>query len=243
MVAEWLTADDRVYGAISVPIEDGVAAAAEIHRAAECNRFVKVMIPMTTREGFGHPKYWPIYEAAADCGLPVAAHVGGFSGTHGATGWPTYFVEQHSGYAQTYQAQVVSLIGGGVFDRFPSLHIVLEEGGIAWMPSLMYRLDRTWEAMSGHLPEMTRRPSDVIREHIAFTTQPFDEPEKPGQLAQLLAQLDMDDHIMFASDYPHWDFDDPSRVLSGSAMTPELRAKIGSENALRLIPFPDEETD
>jgi uncharacterized protein len=240
MVEKWLGADPRLYGAISIPVEDGVAAAREIHRAAESSdRFVKVMLPMASREGFGHPKYWPIYEAASDHGLPIAAHVGGFSGTHTATGWPAYFVEQHSGYAQTYQAQVVSLIGAGVFDRFPSMHVVLEEGGLAWMPPLMWRLDRAWQMMGDDAPSaVTTRPSDVIRRHIAFTTQPFDEPETNAQLAQLLAQLDMDDRIMFSSDYPHWDFDDPNRVLSG--MDRELRAKIGSENALRLIPFPAE---
>jgi predicted TIM-barrel fold metal-dependent hydrolase len=85
---------------------------------------------------------------------------------------------------------------------------------------------------------VTRRPSETIREHIAFTTQPFDEPERPEMLAQLLEQLSMNDLIMYSSDYPHWDFDDPNRVLSG--MTPELRAQIGSENALRLIPFPED---
>jgi predicted TIM-barrel fold metal-dependent hydrolase len=242
MVEHWLTADPRFFGAISVPVEDGPAAAEEIERAAaSSNRFVKVMLPMVTREGFGHPKYWPIYEAATAHGLPVAAHVGGFSGTHTATGWPTYFVEQHTGYAQNYQAQIVSLIGAGVFERFPTLEIVLEEGGIAWMPPLMWRLDRMWEALGEHAPTaIVRRPSEVIRKHIAFTTQPFDEPEKPKMLAQLLEQLDMNDRIMFSSDYPHWDFDDPDRVLSGSAMSPELRAKIGSENALRLIPFPED---
>jgi predicted TIM-barrel fold metal-dependent hydrolase len=240
MIDRWLTADDRLFGAISIPVEDGEAAAEEIHRAAESsNRFVKVMMPMATREGFGHPKYWPIYDAAASHGLPVAAHVGGFSGTHTATGWPSYFVEQHSGYAQTYQAQVVSLVGGGVFERFPALHVVLEEGGIAWMPPLLWRLDRIWETMGERAPSsVTQRPSETIRKHIAFTTQPFDEPEQPSMLPQLLEQLGMNDRIMYSSDYPHWDFDDPNRVLSG--MTPELRAKIGSENALRLIPFPED---
>jgi predicted TIM-barrel fold metal-dependent hydrolase len=118
---------------------------------------------------------------------------------------------------------------------------VLEEGGIAWMPALIWRLDRLWDTMGERAPSaVTRRPSEVIREHIAFTTQPFDEPERPNMLAQLLEQLGMNDRIMYSSDYPHWDFDDPNRVLSGSAMTPELRAMIGSENALRLIPFPEE---
>jgi predicted TIM-barrel fold metal-dependent hydrolase len=238
MVQEWLERDPRLYGAISIPVEDGARAAKEIERAAEHHRFVTILMTMVTREGFGHPKYWPIYEAAAGLGLPVAAHVGGFSGTHMATGWPAYFVEQHAGYTQPYQAQIVSLVYSGVLERFPNLQFVLEEGGIGWMPALMWRLDRVWESMREHAPHLERRPSEVIREHISFTTQPFDEPEKPEYLFQVLDQLDMSDRIMFASDYPHWDFDDPRRVLPKS-LGQELRDKIMRENASGLFRFGD----
>ncbi len=237
MIDEWLGRDDRLYGAISVPVEDGTRAAIEIGRAAAHPRFVKVMLPMVTREGMGHPKYWPIYEAAAGLGLPIAAHVGGFSGTHLAVGWPTYFVEQHAGYTQPYQAQVVSLVYSGVFDQFPNLLFVLEEGGLSWMAPLMWRLDHSWENMREHVPHLQNRPSDVIRRHFAFTTQPLDDPEKPRYLAQVLEQLGMNDHILFASDYPHWDFDDPERVLPSSVISDELREQIFRGNAERLLPF------
>jgi predicted TIM-barrel fold metal-dependent hydrolase len=237
MIDEWLDRDDRLYGAISVPVEDGTAAADVIARAAErSSRFVAVLVTMVTREGFGHPKYWPIYKAASDRGLPVIAHVGGFSGTHMSNGWPTYFVENHSGWTQPYAAQIVSLIYSGMFDRFPKLQVVLEEGGIGWMPSLMWRLDRTWKAMREHTPHLKRPPSEVIREHVWFTTQPLDAPEKPEYLGQTLEQMDMSERIMFASDYPHWDFDDPNRVLPKS-LGDELRDQILRTNAQRLYGF------
>ena len=236
MIDQWLDRDDRLYGAISIPVEDGNAAAEVIAQAAQHSRFVTVLMTMITREGFGHPKYWPIYEVAADLGLPVAAHVGGFSGTHMGNGWPTYFLEQHSGYTQPYAAQIVSLVYSGVFDRFPNLQVVLEEGGIGWMPSLMWRLDRVWESMRDHASHLERPPSQVIRHHVWFTTQPFDEPEKPEYLPQLLEQLDMTDRIMFASDYPHWDFDDPRRVLPKS-LGQDLRDSVFRGNAERLYGF------
>jgi uncharacterized protein len=236
MIDSWLERDDRLYGAISIPVEDGNAAAGVIARAAEHPRFATVLMTMITREGFGHPKYWPIYEAAADLGLPIAAHVGGFSGTHMGNGWPTYFVEQHSGYTQPYVSQIVSLVYSGVFDRFPKLQVILEEGGIGWMPSLMFRLDRVWESLREHAPQLERRPSEVIREHVWFTTQPFDEPERPEYLLQVLEQMGMTDRIMFASDYPHWDFDDPRRVLP-KALGHELRDAIFRDNAERLFAF------
>jgi predicted TIM-barrel fold metal-dependent hydrolase len=236
-LSDWLEKDDRLYGSICVPVEDGARAAQEIERLAAHPKFVTVFVTMITREGLGHPKYWPIYEAAVEHGLPVMAHVGGFSGTHLAAGWPAYFVEQHTGYTQAYHAQIVSLVSSGVFDRFPSLQFCLQEGGMGWAAAAMWRLDRAWASMRNEEPQMTQRPSDVIREHFAFTTQPMDEPEKPAYLVQLIEHLGMNDRIMFSSDYPHWDFDDPSRIMPASLIGKELRQQIMFDNAERYWPW------
>ena len=77
--------------------------------------------------------------------------------------------------------------------------------------------------MPGEGPDFTARPSDIIRKHVWLTTQPMDEPAQPGYVQQLFEHLDMDDHIVFASDYPHWDFDDPTRVLPASVIGAERR--------------------
>jgi predicted TIM-barrel fold metal-dependent hydrolase len=238
LAVEWLDRDDRLFGAISVPLEDGRLAAEEIERVASNPRFVMVLLLVTTREPLGHPKYWPVYEAAAANGLPVAIHVAGFSGTATATGYPTYHVESHLTMVLPYVTQVVSLVSSGVLARWPSLQLVMEEGGIGWAPPLMWRLDRAWEAMSADYPHLDERPSDVIRRHFWFTTQPLDEPEKDEYLPQLLDHLGMDDRILFASDYPHWDFDNPDRVLESSVVGHERREKILCRNALGVMRFP-----
>jgi predicted TIM-barrel fold metal-dependent hydrolase len=237
MIAEWLERDERVCGAISITVEDSALAAAEIERVHQHPRWCKVMFPMVTREGLGHSKYWPIYEAAVEFGYPIAAHVGGFSGTQSGAGWTTYFVEHHTAFAQHYQTHVISLVYSGVFERFPDLQIVLEEGGLAWLAPLMWRLDHSWETMRDVLPHLTERPSDVIRRHFWFTTQPLDEPAQPRYLAQTLDMIGMDDRIMFSSDYPHWDFDDPTRVLQASVIGAERRKQIMHDNAQRLFGF------
>ena len=41
------------------------------------------------------------------------------------------------------------------------------------------------------------------------------------------------DRIMFSSDYPHWDFDDPLMVLPGG-LDAGTRAALYAENARRL---------
>jgi predicted TIM-barrel fold metal-dependent hydrolase len=192
-----------------------------------------------TREPLGNPKYWPLYEAAEAHGLPIVIHVGS-SGTAPVTGvgWPSYFIEQHMSLVHPYIAHVVSLVFNGVFDRFPRLKVVLEEGGIAWMPSLMWRLDRAWRMFPGD-SRLESSPSTVIRKHFWFTTQPIDEAEKPEYFAQMLNHLDMDENVVFATDYPHWDFDSPDRALP-AMVAGERRKKIMRTNALALYRFPSQ---
>jgi predicted TIM-barrel fold metal-dependent hydrolase len=241
VTTEWLERDSRLFGAITIPFEDPVASVREIERMIVDPRFVCVLITVATREPLGDAKYWPMYEAAVHYGLPVAVHVSGWSGTEGAAGWPTYHVERHGTWPQAFAAQVVSLVCGSVFDRYPRLQVVLEEAGLAWIPPLMWRLDRAWEEMRTDVPHLKKRPSDVIREHFWVTTQPLDEPSRPSELREMLDQLAMDARILFATDYPHWDFDDPTRVLAASTVGRERRERILALNAELAYRFPPQE--
>ena len=90
---------------------------------------------------------------------------------------------------------------------------MLIEGGFAWLPALMWRLDRAWRRLRAEAPLLDRPPSELIRERFYVSTQPMEETERPEQFPELLEQLDMDDRIMFSTDYPHWDFDAPDMAL------------------------------
>jgi predicted TIM-barrel fold metal-dependent hydrolase len=235
IIEDWLDHDARLFSTMSIPQEDGPRSAEEIHRLAENPRFVAVLMTVWAREAYGHPKYFPIFEAAAEHNLPVIIHVGGWSGQLVGGGTPTYWSEHHTLNYEAYVAHVTSLVYSGIFDRLPNLRIVLEEGGIGWMPSLMWRLDRAWKEMRPHVPHLRRAPSEIIRDRFWFTTQPLDEPNQPKYLDEMFDQLDMDDKILFASDYPHHDFDAPDRILP--QVSPELRNKIFSLNAEALFDF------
>ncbi len=83
---------------------------------------------------------------------------------------------------------------------------------------------------------MDRLPSEIIREHFWVTTQPIEEPPRRQDLPALLEQIGMNDRIMFATDYPHWDFDAPDRALP-SFVDADVRQAIMSENARALYRF------
>ena len=236
-IAEWVEQDKRLRGSILVAYEDGGLSAQEIDRVGDHPGFVQVLLVVRTREPLGHRKYWPMYEAACRHDLPIAIHFGGSGGGPiTGTGWPSHYIEDHGGMPQAFYAQVVSMITEGIFERFPTLKIVLIEGGFGWVPPLMWRLDRAWQQLKAESPHITRLPSETIREHFWITTQPMEEPPQREYFFQLLEQLNMNDRLMFATDYPHWDFDAPDRALpEGTPLA--LKRAILAENARKLYRF------
>jgi predicted TIM-barrel fold metal-dependent hydrolase len=100
----------------------------------------------------------------------------------------------------------------GVFEEFPKLRVICVEGGFAWVPALAWRLDKVWTRMRDELPDVKRPPSEYIREHFWYTTQPMEEPEHPKHLLDTIGWIGAD-RLMFSTDYPHWDFDDPRQAF------------------------------
>ncbi|MCB1547808.1 MAG: amidohydrolase, partial [Hyphomicrobiaceae bacterium] len=205
-VAEWTEKDARLKASIVVPYEDGRAAAAEIEHWAGSPHFVQVLLMSRTAEPLGQRRYWPIYEAAARNNLPIGIHAFGYGGYPvTGSGWPSYYIEEMSGHAQCCQALLSSMVLEGVFEHFPSLKVVLIESGFAWLPALSWRLDRNWKRMRDETPHLKRLPSEYIREHVWMTTQPMEEPERRKHLTDVIDWIGID-RLMFATDYPHWDF-------------------------------------
>jgi predicted TIM-barrel fold metal-dependent hydrolase len=131
------------------------------------------------------------------------------------------------------QSTLTSLVLEGVFERFPKLKVVLIEGGFAWAPALCWRMDKSWERMRAEVPHVKRPPSEYVRKHVWFTTQPIDEPDKPEHLTDIMKWIGWD-RIMFSTDYPHWDFDDPAQVFNKLKLTAKQRAMLFRDNARAL---------
>jgi len=230
----WVKPEPRLRAGIVVPQEDAAFAAAEIERRADDRSFAQVIVSPRASDPLGHRRYWPIYAAAARCNLPIALHVQGFSGGHASTGsgWPTYYLQEHYSTTGNMQTTMTSLVFEGVFERFPKLKVVLIEGGFVWAPALCWRMDKHWERMRKEVPDVKRPPSEYVRDHFWFTTQPIEEPDDPQHLADVIGWLGWD-RLMFSTDYPHWDFDHPQHVFK-FALTEAQKAKVFRDNAKAL---------
>jgi uncharacterized protein len=235
MAAEWLDRDPRLRASIVVPPHSADLAAVEIDRMAADRRFVQVLLLAMTELPLGRRQTWPIYAAAERHGLPIGIHAGSsFRHPPSALGWPSYYLEDYVSQAQGFAAALNSLVSEGVFNKFPALKVVLIESGVTWLPASLWRLDKTWRGVRSEVPWLETVPTEIVREHVRLTLQPFDAPPSEPQLMTVLEQLGSDRMLLFSSDYPHWHFDGDDALPNG--LPAELIQKICVDNPLDTYP-------
>jgi len=100
---------------------------------------------------------------------------------------------------------------------------------------VMWRFDQEWRSLRAEVPWVKRPPSEYIVEHFRFTSQPIAEPPTSKQHLQLLEMMQADKTLLFSSDYPHWDFDNPKHVFQEAPE--ELRRRIFFESASEIYTF------
>lgn len=233
MQETWLTWDKRFFASLVINPSDPKTAAAEIRKRGHDPRLAEVLFCSATTLPLGHRSYWPIYEAACEMGLPISVHPGteGRGTSNGfIAGPPVTYFEWHTNLPQNYMGQVVSLICQGVFEQFPTLKFIAKEGGLGWIPGVLWRLDKNWKALRSSVPWIKRLPSEVLLDHVRFTSQPIEEPSKAEHLLQLFDMIEAHRTLLFSSDYPHWDNDSPLHAFP-ARLPEELAERIYWKNA------------
>lgn len=240
VVDRWLDRDPRIKASISVAAQDPVGAAREIDRVAAHPGMVQVILPMLSPGvQWADEKYHPIWESAQRNSVPVGFHLLGSSGMMNpptSAGWPRSFMELSCSFPLTAQAELIGLVCRGVFERFPGLKVALIELGFSWLPPLLWRLDMRWTELRAEVPWLRRKPSEYVREHVRLTTQPLDQPDDTFGLLQVIEMVGPE-MLMFSSDYPHWDFDSPTRSLPAAASR-EVKQAILAETARDFYGLP-----
>lgn len=232
VVEKWLPRDPRLLSSLHVTPQDPQAAVREIERLGSHPQMVQVMMPIGKR-AYGDPFYHPIFEAAQRHNLVIAMHHHGE--VNGSLGQERYYIEWHVNVPQGAMSMLTSLVVNGVFDKFPELKFAVLESGYSWLPHLIWRLDQNYKSLHQEIPWVKSLPSRHIRERVKFSTQPVEDFSAENWL-RLIDMLESDRMLMFATDYPHWDFDSPNESIPAS-LPADLRQRIFYENARELYNF------
>ncbi|MGW0173710.1 amidohydrolase family protein [Rhodococcus sp. NPDC003322] len=229
----------RWRGSVCAAVDDPQGAVREIETWAEHPYMSQILIKAEPRPAWGDPRYDPIWAVATKYDMPVSCHLG-----RGAfetmpmppVGFPSYNHDFMVSYSLLAANQIMSLIFDGVFDRFPTLRMVFVEHAFTWILPLMWRMDAIYEARRSWM-DIGRKPSEYVKEHIKFTTQPLDYPEDKTELTRAFEWMEAEKILLYSSDYPHWTFDDPRWLVKH--LPPAARERIMFRNGIETYHLPE----
>jgi predicted TIM-barrel fold metal-dependent hydrolase len=228
----------RYAGFASIPLQDPKAGVIELERAvtrlglkgAMINGYTNTSDPQRV-EYLDDPKFLPFWEAAASLGAPIYLHprpaldqriYEGHSELIGAT-W---------GFAPEAATHALRLIYSGLFDRLPTLTVILGHLGET-LPYFSWRIQHCFEYNPSD-KKVQRRLQDYLCENFYVSTSGiFSDQALIGAMLTIGA-----DRILFACDYPYEVMEPAARWIERAAISEGDRKKIAAGNARRLFKIP-----
>jgi len=238
----WLTekalpeSDGRFYSMLSLPLSEPEAAMRQIETFAGRKGVTGFMITSVRGQPVHHNRHMKVFRALEERGLPLAFHsainpmepvfktLNRFASVHGL-GFPFYNI-----------LHMTNWITNGLGERFPKLPVVWIEGGLAWIPFLMQRLDHEFMLRPSEYPLLKKKPSDYMRD-MYYASQPMETVDKIA-LECTFRMINAETQLLYASDYPHWDFDLPSTIWDLPFLSEKAKHNILGGNAARLYKLP-----
>src|SRR5487761_1465834 len=223
----------RITGRAAFAPRDPARAARELERAVKTLGLKGGIVNShSLGEYLDDRKFWPIFEALQAMDAPLYIHprdpspqmIKPFEVMGFKIGWS---------WAAEVGTHIIRLIGGGVFDRFPRLKIVIGHMGEG-LPFHLDRIDNRyyWEhEMAGIAPKLKRKPSDYVRDNIVVTTSGMNFSPPLLMTIQMLGI----DNVLFAADYPFENVLDSVAAIDAVAIADRDKEKLYSLNSKRVF--------
>ena len=219
---KWLTEevlphDPRIKAMLYIPFNHPEASLKAVEMYADNPSIIGFSVTSTRFRAVNHDSYMPLYSAIQATGKPLAFH----SGFH----WGDQSMQQCNKFISMHAISFVyyniihmtNWIMNGLPERFPKLKVMWIESGLAWIPFLMQRRKR-----SEYMQEMFYSSQPLERSNIELTEATFKAMKAETQL-------------LFASDWPHWDFDLPNSITTLPFLDEEAKRNILGFNSARLF--------
>lgn len=234
--------DDHDFrGLAAVATQKPLEAVEEINRIGQEDQVVGLYIGSSGEfPPLGDPQYDPIYQAAEDNDLPIVFHGNAeefmFDFPMQNRGFNKFFEVHSVAHSWQQMMTMASLIGEGTPEKFPDLHWIMLESGYGWVPYMMHRMNKVYHMRRSEVPLLEKTPEEYIRESFYFANQPLGEPNNPDDMARMLEIMGVN-NLMFATDYPHWDFDTLEEIdkYLQNYFTEEERQKVLFDTAVEAF--------
>ena len=233
LVERILPQEERIKGLLYLPFNTPRACLDIVKDFGEAPGVIGFTVCATRNKPVHHDSYMRLYSAIEETGKPLAFH----SGFH--WGDPSFlqlirFISMHAiSFVHYSLIHLANWVINGLPERFPKLKLIWVESGLAWVPFIMQRLDHEFMMRVCEAPMLKRLPSEYIRE-MYFTTQPL-EKSNLNLLEATFKAINAETQLLFASDWPHWDFDPPNAITSIPFLSEQAKRNILGLNAARVF--------
>jgi len=202
LLDEWCaTAPDRLLGAAILPLNDVEEAVVELRRVIDKGASAIAFSENPTVLGLPsiHTDHWdPLWAVASEVAVPICMHIGSSSKmmTTSDDAPPTVLVSLNG---VNSMMAAVDWLQSRTLEHFPSLKVVLSEGGAGWIP---YILERAEKAFFDH--RITRREPGDRSPRERFADQMYVCMVDEYFALRSLGDIPVD-NLLWEGDYPHGD--------------------------------------
>ncbi len=229
-----LDGDDRIKTLIYLPFNTPKEAERAVEEFGDHKGVIGFCVTSTRNKPVHHNDYMRLYSMIQERGKPLAFHAG-YHWQDPSLATVNRFLGMHSlGFVWCNMVHMTNWILNGLPERFPKLNTIWVESGLAWVPFLMQRLDDQYLMRQSEAPMLKRMPSDYMRTNCYYTTQPM-ETTHPRALQNTLEMINAESQLLFASDWPHFDFDLPQMIYDLPYLTEQAKRNILGLNAARIF--------
>jgi uncharacterized protein len=230
-------APQRLFGVAQIPLLHLDAAVKEATRAVTELGMKMVVVRPNPYAGrlWTDPAYDVLWDRLQSLDVPVAFHEGTYPKaipTAGADRFDNFLFQHVVSHPFEQQLACLSLVAGGVLERFPRLRVAFMEAGCGWVPYWLDRIDDHYEELPWMAAGLRMKPSEYFRRQCFVTAE-----AKDPHVAHV-ASVVGSDGLLFASDFPHYDAVFPGAVDAFRAncalAAPAARAVLAG-NAARLF--------
>ena len=226
---------ERFRGFAALPMQDPDLASRELERCVKDLGFKGALVNGYSQINdadnavyYNSKPYWDFWDTVQRLDVPFYLHPREPSQRKAYEGHP-WLIGPAYGFGAETALHALRLMGSGLFDRFPSLQIVLGHLGEA-LPFTLYRIDERigWSPM-GYPAK--RKISEYFAENFYVTTAGnFRDQSLINSMLEVGA-----DRILFSTDYPFEEVGKAAKWFDAAPISEQDRRKIGRENAVRLF--------
>ena len=236
IVEHVLPHEPRMKAMLYLPYNTPEAAEATVKRFLGAPGVVGFLVTSTRYQPVHANEYMRLYAMLEEAGMPIGFHAH-HNWHNDYTRHLNRFMSMHAiSFVLSNMVHLTNWVINGLPERFPRLKVMWIESGLAWLPFLMQRLDHEYLMRVSEAPLLTRLPSEYISE-MFYTMQPM-EATNLKLLEATFEAIRADTQLLYASDWPHWDFDVPAKVFDLPFLDDRAKRNILGYNAARVFNLP-----